>query len=220
MRGTYYMDNPGASIKINYTPFLRELLVWPQPRPSAPNASRSSATSSSNSSPTLIWITHEMQPFLLVHIIITFYSVSRLGEFTVPAISKFQPSRHITRAHCTKVLDHNNTIILSFHLPMTKCSKSGETTQCARLDHLTDPVGWLDNHLRINNPGPNDHLFAWRHPKYGLRPLTKTEVTKRIYQVVIQHMLPEIKGHSFRIGGTLHYLLLGTLFNVVKTMGR
>jgi hypothetical protein len=101
-----------------------------------------------------------------------------------------------------------------------KCSKSGETTQCAHLNHLADPIGWLDNHLRINNPGPNDHLFTWKHPKYGLRPLTKTEVTKRIHQVVIQHALPEIKGHSFRIGGTLHYLLLGTPFDIVKTMGR
>jgi hypothetical protein len=153
-------------------------------------------------------------------IIVMFYSVSHLGEFTVLAISKFRPSQHITRANCTKVLDHNDTVILSFHLPTTKCSKSGETTQCAHLNHLTDPIGWLDNHLRINNPGPNDHLFAWKHPKYGLRPLTKTEVTKRIHQVVIQHALPEIKGHSFRIGGTLHYLLLGTPFDVVKTMGR
>ena len=153
-------------------------------------------------------------------LVVTFYSVARLGEFTVPAISKFQPTQHITRAHCTRALDHNDTMILSFNLPTTKCSRSGETTQCARLKHLTDPIGWLDNHLRINNPGPNDHLFAWKHPKTGLRPLTKTEVTKRIHQITAQHSLPDIKGHSFRIGGTLHYLLLGTPFDVVKTMGR
>jgi hypothetical protein len=153
-------------------------------------------------------------------LVITFYTVSRLGEFTVPAISKFQSSQHITRAHCIRVINHDDTMILSFNLPATKCSRSGETTQCARLKHPTDPVGWLDNHFRINNPNPNDHLFAWKHPKTGLRPLTKTEVTKHIHQIVVQHKLPEIKGHSFRIGGTLHYLLLGTPFNVVKTMGR
>ena len=71
-----------------------------------------------------------------------------------------------------------------------------------------------------HNPGPNDHLFTWKHPKTGLRPLTKMEVTKRIHQITAQHSLPEVKGHSFRIGGTLHYLLLGTPFDVVKTMGR
>ncbi|KAG6331237.1 hypothetical protein ID866_7851 [Astraeus odoratus] len=34
------------------------------------------------------------------------------------------------------------------------------------------------------------------------------------------HDLPNIKGHSFHIGGTLHYLLLGTPFEVIKTMGQ
>jgi hypothetical protein len=50
-------------------------------------------------------------------IVVTFYSVSHLGEFTVPAISKFRPSQHITCANYTKALDHNDTIILSFIFP-------------------------------------------------------------------------------------------------------
>jgi hypothetical protein len=46
------------------------------------------------------------------------------------------------------------------------------------------------------------------------------EVTKRIHEIVTQYSLPVLKGHSLRIGGTLHYLLLGTPFDIVKTMGR
>ncbi|KAF8120290.1 hypothetical protein EV363DRAFT_1459728 [Boletus edulis] len=114
----------------------------------------------------------------------------------------------------------NRAVVLSFHLPTTKCSQSGETTQCAQIDHPTDPVSFLDNHFLINNPGPDDHLFAWRHPKTGLRPLTRPELNKRMQEVITQYKLAEVKGHSFRIGGTLHYLLLGTPFDVVKTMGR
>ncbi|KAF8127713.1 hypothetical protein EV363DRAFT_1144049, partial [Boletus edulis] len=59
-------------------------------------------------------------------LLVTFYSVSRLGEFTVPAMSKFHPSQHITRARCTRALDSNRAVVLSFHLPTTKCSQSGE----------------------------------------------------------------------------------------------
>ncbi|KAG6328717.1 hypothetical protein ID866_10372 [Astraeus odoratus] len=39
-------------------------------------------------------------------------------------------------------------------------------------------------------------------------------------EIVAQYDLPNVKGHSLCIGGTLHYLLLGTPFEVVKTMGR
>ncbi|KAG6329808.1 hypothetical protein ID866_9281 [Astraeus odoratus] len=62
-----------------------------------------------------------------------------------------------------------------------------------------------------------DHLFSWKHPK-GIRPLTKPEVTKHIHEIVTQYNLPNIKGHSLHIRGTLHYLVLGTPFHIVKTM--
>jgi hypothetical protein len=152
-------------------------------------------------------------------LVITFYSVSRLGEFTVPAINKFSPAMHITPSRVSRLQNHQGLDVVAFHLPATKCSPSGEDTQCAPIPHLTNPVTWLDNHLRINAPCPNDHLFAWRHAK-GIRPLTKTEVTSRIKELIKQFELPNLKGHSLRIGGTLHYLLQGTPFDVVKTMGR
>jgi hypothetical protein len=152
-------------------------------------------------------------------LVVTFYSVSRLGEFTVPAINKFSPAMHITLSHVSRLQNHQGLDVVAFHLPATKCSPSGEDTQCAPISHLTDPVTWLDNHLCINAPCPNDHLFAWQHAK-GRRPLTKTEVTSRIKELIKQFELPNLKGHSLHIRGTLHYLLQGTPFDVVKTMGR
>lgn len=150
---------------------------------------------------------------------VTFYSVSRLGEFTVPAIKRFDAHIHITRANISQSTNHDNLEVVSFNIPRTKCAPTGETTHIAPIPHLTNQVEWLHNHFRINNPSHNDHLFAWRHQK-GIRPLTKLEVTLRIKEIVLQHSLPDLKGHSLRIGGTLHYLLQGTPFEVVKTMGR
>ena len=54
-----------------------------------------------------------------------------------------------------------------------------------------------------------------------MRALSKKEVTGRIDTITKNNPdLPNLKGHSLCIGGTLHYLLLGVPFDVVKTMGR
>jgi hypothetical protein len=151
---------------------------------------------------------------------VTFFCVARLGEFTVPAISKFDPSKHITRSHVSHTRDHNLLPVTVFHLPSTKSAPSGEDTQCAPQNLPSDPITALRNHFEINDPPPDAHLFAWRHPQSGLRPLSKSEVTKRIASIAAAHNLPNLKGHSLRIGGTLFYLLRGIPFDVVKTMGR
>ncbi|KAG6326904.1 hypothetical protein ID866_12185, partial [Astraeus odoratus] len=153
-------------------------------------------------------------------IVVTFYSISRLGKFTVPSLNKFvtSPSQYISHTYFSIQQDAKGLPVLSFHIPVTKCTPKGEKAYCALLEHLTDPAKWLDNHFCINHPNLSDHLFAWRHAK-GIRPLMKLEVTKHIQEVVMHHDLPNIKGHSFCIGGTLHYLLLGTPFSVVKMMG-
>ena len=109
--------------------------------------------------------------------------------------------------------------MLAFHLLKTKCSPNGEDTQCAPIPHLTNPVEYIDNHLHINTLGPNNHLFTWKHHK-GLHPLTKTEVTNHLKEVVKQYNLTDLKGHSLCIGSTLHYLLQSVPFDVVKTIGQ
>ncbi|KAF8835289.1 hypothetical protein BDN67DRAFT_473711 [Paxillus ammoniavirescens] len=153
----------------------------------------------------------------------SFFCIARLGEFTVPAISKFDPSKHITRAGFTLTQNHEGLPVMHFSLPSTKTSKEGEEVHCAPHDQNSrlDPKGALDRHLHINPDRESTHLFAWKHPSCGLRPLSKKEVTKRIDTIIKgQSDLPDLKGHSLRIGGTLFYLLKGVPFNVVKTMGR
>ncbi|KIN98975.1 hypothetical protein M404DRAFT_30938 [Pisolithus tinctorius Marx 270] len=152
---------------------------------------------------------------------IVFYCVARLGEFTVPAIKQFDPSKHITRVHVTHLHDLSGLPVTKFRIPWTKMSPTGEDAQCVPLNGaITDPIQALEHHLHLNPADKSTHLFAWKHHISGLRPLSKTEVTKRIISLITAHNLPNIRGHSLRIGGTLHYLLWGILFDVVKTIGR
>ncbi|KAF9224605.1 hypothetical protein BS17DRAFT_795523 [Gyrodon lividus] len=132
----------------------------------------------------------------------SFFCIARLGEFTVPAISKFDPSKHIMRAGVVLMHNHEGLPVMKFSLPFTKASKDGEETHCAphNSDSGIDPKRALNEHFHINS-----------HPT----------VTKHIDSITKEHPhLPNLKGHSLCIGGTLFYLLKGVPFDVVKTMGR
>jgi len=156
-------------------------------------------------------------------IVCTFFCIARLGEFTVPAISKFDPAKHITRAGLSFTQNHQGLPVIKFALPTTKMSTVGEDVHCAphALPSPSDPKTALDNHMRINADNGGAHLFAWRHPMSGLRPLSKKEVIKHINSITKAHPnMLDLKGHSLCIGGTLFYLLKGVPFDIVKTMGR
>jgi hypothetical protein len=152
----------------------------------------------------------------------TFYAVARLGEFTVPSIAQFQadPTKFISRNCISNAVDHNDLPVTKFHILATKMSPTnGEDAYWAAQEGLSDPKTVLENHLRVNPAGAKDHLFAWKHPK-GLRPLSRSEFLKKLTAVASAARLPDLKGHSLRIGGTLEYLLRGVPFDVVKSMGR
>lgn len=150
----------------------------------------------------------------------TFYCIARLGEFTVRTVKGFDPKKHISRAGMVESTDRNDLPVTNFILPSTKSSPlAGEGAYWAAQDGPTDPKSAMANHIRINTARPEDHLFAWKHEK-GLRPLSKSEFTKRVSLAASAAGLPDLKGHGLRIGGTLEYLLRGVPFDVVKTMGR
>jgi hypothetical protein len=152
----------------------------------------------------------------------TFWSVSRLGEFTVLTISGFKPKRHITMSATSLDQDRNGHQVRTFRLPFTKSAKEkGEPTSWAQQPGPTDPWEAFENHRQINAPPPNAHIFAYKtkHRK-TLTPLTKRKVVERIKNITIANDLPNFEGHGLRIGGTLEYLLRGIPFDVVQSMGR
>ena len=161
---------------------------------------------------------------IFAFIICSFFCIAHLGEFTVLAISKFDPTKHVTRASLTFTQNHQNLPVIKFSLPTTKTSPTGEDVHCAphALPSPSDLKTALDNHLCINtSSNASSHLFAWKHPINGMRPLSKKEVIKCIDSITKAHPnMPDLKGHSLCIGGTLFYLLKGVPFDVVKIMGR
>ncbi|KAI6004430.1 hypothetical protein F5J12DRAFT_722343 [Pisolithus orientalis] len=148
-----------------------------------------------------------------------FYCVARLREFTVTSIKHFDPVKHITQADLKHLHNLNGLPVTKFHIPCTKTSPQGEDIQCAPVEGITNPIEVLENHFQVNPTDPSTHLFAWKHPTAGLCPLSKSEVTKCILVLASEHNLPNLRGHSLRIGGTLHYLLQGIPFDVIKTIG-
>ncbi|KAI6009525.1 hypothetical protein F5J12DRAFT_683918, partial [Pisolithus orientalis] len=137
-------------------------------------------------------------------LMIVFYCVAHLGEFTVPVITQFEPQKHITRAHVKHLCNLSGLPIMKFHIPWTKMSPIGKDMQCAPLQGaISDPINTLKCHLHLNPAEDSAHLFAWKHPMSGLHPLSKMEVLRQINTLTTVHNLPNIRGHSLRIGGTV-----------------
>ena len=148
-----------------------------------------------------------------------FFSVARLGEFTVHSLKAFDPIQHVKRADVRQGQDRNGLEVTIIRIPRTKCAIDGEDVYWASQVGVYDPQAALDNHLAINNPPADQHLFSWKHPN-GLRPLTRTEFLKRINLAASELGIESLKGHGIRIGATLEYLLRGVPFDVVKSLGR
>lgn len=106
--------------------------------------------------------------------VIVFYSVARLGKFTVMAITKFDPSKHITSQNVSFLMDQGSLLVIKFTLPSTKCTPDSEDVQCVPQRGCSlNPETALQRHFHINSAPPSTHLFTWKHPKSSLCPSPK-----------------------------------------------
>ncbi|KAF9007756.1 hypothetical protein BDZ89DRAFT_1144413 [Hymenopellis radicata] len=86
----------------------------------------------------------------------SFYSAARLGEFTVPRLEDFHPSKYVKVSDMRHARDRNGFETTVFHIPRTKAEPvNGEDVYWARQTGTTDPESTLRNHLHVNAP-PND----------------------------------------------------------------
>ncbi|KAF5317641.1 hypothetical protein D9611_002313 [Ephemerocybe angulata] len=155
----------------------------------------------------------------------TFWSVARLGEFTVPSLTKWKQlgsARYVCRAAMSTdpASGRLGLPVTSFKLPWSKTCATGETVQWSPQEGDADPAWAMANHLSVNAPGPQHHLFSWVHPKKGFRPLSRKAFDDRIAEVCKAAEIELLKGHGLRVGGVLEYLLRGVPFDVVKNIGR
>ncbi|KAJ7160562.1 hypothetical protein C8R43DRAFT_881511 [Mycena crocata] len=148
-----------------------------------------------------------------------YYSCARLGELTIKTLLSFDPAVHVKPSDVREEVNTEGLVVTALAVPVTKSSKEGEDLLFAAHDGASDPRAALENHMRVNAPPANGHLFAYKH-KSGHRPLTKAAFIARIHKAFRAAKLEPLQGHGIRIGSTLFYLLRGTPFDVVKTIGR
>lgn len=150
-----------------------------------------------------------------------FWGTAWLGEVTVLRLNAFNPNIHIKVSNVRyDVEDRNSLKQMVIFLPWTKVSmEKGEEIFWAAQDGNVDPATALAEHIHINEPAQNDHLFAFKHG-VDMRPMTRLIFLIRIEKLTWDHGLPKLQGHSIRIGSTLEYFLKGVPFEVVKAKGR
>jgi hypothetical protein len=137
----------------------------------------------------------------------------------VKTLQSFDPTVHVKPSDVHYETDPQGLRMTVLTVPHTKSSASGKDIYYATHNGPTDPETAFQNHLRVNEPPTNLRLFAYKH-KNSHRPPTKSAFITRIQKALKAANLQPLQGHGIRIGATLFYLLRGTPFDVVKTIGR
>ena len=143
-----------------------------------------------------------------------FWGVCRLGEL-LSVRPPLTPLRIPSLQHL-----HWRADFVELTLPWTKVSKwVPQTVYLAPQSDPLNPLSALRAHLAANNLSPTDPLFSFRqhgHPQ----PLTKRLFLSRCNELLSRAGEPAITGHSFRVGGTTHFLLSGIDPDILKVHGR
>lgn len=150
-----------------------------------------------------------------------FWGATRLGEVTVPNLDAFDPALHVKLRDVEfNVKDRNGFEQTVLFIPWTKVAKEkGERIFWADQEGIVDPQAALANHLKVNNPPDDGHLFSFE-AKGKRRPMSRNVFIRRMRLAISNAGLPNLTGHGLRVGATLEYLLRGTPFDVVKAKGR
>ena len=150
-----------------------------------------------------------------------FWGTARLGEVTVKTSNTFDPTVHVKVSDVKYgILDQNNLEMTAIFIPWMKVAREkGEDIFWAKQEGIIDPESALANHIKINKPPPNAHLFTYKYCK-SHRPMVHDSFLQRINEIVIEKGLDKRPSHGIRVGSTLEYLLRGVPFQVVKAKGR
>ena len=149
-----------------------------------------------------------------------FWGTVRLGEVTMKTPMTFNPNIHVKVLDVRYgVLDKNRLEMMAIFLPWTKVAREkGKDIFWAKQEGVVDPESALANHLNINKPPPNAHLFSYRYQK-GHCPMIRDSFLQRINKIANNKGLNKRPGHRIRVRSTLEYLLRGVPFPVIKAKG-
>ncbi|KIK75772.1 hypothetical protein PAXRUDRAFT_171772 [Paxillus rubicundulus Ve08.2h10] len=149
----------------------------------------------------------------------TFWCTAHRGEFTVPHLDTFNPLLHVKSSNVMHQKHRQGLMVTNFHLPRTKSALLSEDVSWAQQLGQSDPQATFQNHIAVNSPPVDSHLFAYRH-KGGHHPLTKSKFTASLSSVAKKVGIKPLQGHGVHISSTLKYLLHNVLFDVIKIKGQ
>ncbi len=155
------------------------------------------------------------------------FGIARSGELTTKSMKAFNPAINIPARNLRRErIEASGTEVVILHILKTKADQvNGEDIRFSSQPSLDiDPVKEMENHLRINAPAPDEHLFAYSLIRPKTRPsrvpLSYQRFSSRMREAAEEAGIRSLLGHAFRIEGTLLYLLDRISFETVKVMGR
>ncbi|KAF9515389.1 hypothetical protein BS47DRAFT_1255538, partial [Hydnum rufescens UP504] len=154
-----------------------------------------------------------------------FWGVCHLGELTVPSVTSFDATIHVSWAPGVMFLGSgpSPTCSAKFHVPWTKTTKFLGADICITvISHGSSPVLAMEHHL-LSNRGlhgllPLAHLFAYRTAS-GCLPMTKMAFNAWCTEVFMHAGFPAVYGHSLWIGGATEHLWQGLSIHLLKIQG-
>ncbi|KAF9024321.1 hypothetical protein BDZ89DRAFT_1187320 [Hymenopellis radicata] len=155
---------------------------------------------------------------------IAFFGQCRLGELLPES-----PDPEKLRPNTVPSFNNLGDPISSFgsrtlRLPFTKTKKQeGEDVTICAQKGVADPIKAIDHHAIMNDLDQNGGevpLASFIDEDGDRKLLSKKSFILRCNEIWMAKGMKRITGHSFRIGGTTHYLLKGIKPDVVKALGR
>ena len=115
----------------------------------------------------------------------------------------------------------SNIIYSSFWAPLTKTMPAGEEIRWTDSGCPCSAQWAFLNHLTVNSHAPEAaHIFTFETETGNFEPMHRVWFMDRCNEIWAHSSLPPLTGHSFRIGGTTHLLLLGVDPFIVMAQGR
>ena len=169
-------------------------------------------------------LNHEDPRDVAVYAVATtaFYGQLRLGEICAKreAYSTYNSKTHSTLKDLRP--PHTRAGSRMLVIPWTKVKRTrGEEVAVTRQRGRTDPIAALDRHLKVNKiTDPRMALISYTTANGQQKLLTTSKFMGRCNEIWKKQGHQRFTGHSFRIGGTTHYLLNKVNPDVVRALGR
>ncbi|KAF5381168.1 hypothetical protein D9757_009423 [Collybiopsis confluens] len=154
--------------------------------------------------------------------LLSFWGCRRLGELTVPGISKFDPKFHVSRLPSIDAyfINHDRKKI-KFHIPWTKTTfERGADFIASQQPNVLCPCDAFRLHWKANSSVPEGFsLFGYIGDDDKPQHMVKSTFWNFVNDIWKYAGLLNVLGHSFRIGGAVELLLAGYPPHVVACIG-